>query len=160
MIVLDSIQLNSIDDFVFMIEEMTEPAIDPVLNDQEWTEVVELLQEMERGYFAASAGPDGVPWVPLRPYTIRRKGHATILRETWELLDSLTGHTANTVLTTTPISLEFGTQREWAWWHQHGTARMPPRPFIGMSDDGLDRVVGSIADSIVRQMFLSKALSS
>lgn len=39
-----------------------------------------LLADLHRSFFTTSTGPDGKPWTPNAPATIRHKGHSTILR--------------------------------------------------------------------------------
>jgi phage gpG-like protein len=155
MIAEDSMTLGSIQEFIDMLQRMVEPIRTPAIDGETWQAVTDILQEMERGYFASSAGPDGTPWAPLKPYTVQKKGHATILRETWELMNSLTGQSATSVRNQTLISLEFGTNRPWAWVHQNGDqrGRIPPRPFIGMTEDATKEVVDTVADAAVRMMF-------
>lgn len=155
MIVEDNVVLNSFSEFVNMIRIMVEPIRNPQVDSTTWQATIEMLQEMERGYFASSAGPDGTPWAPLKPYTIQKKGHSIILRETWELMNSLTGLSATSVRSTTPTMLEFGTNRPWAWVNQDGDqrGRIPARPFVGMSDQGMTDVVDLMADAVVQMMF-------
>lgn len=60
----------------------------------EWTpHLIEEQRSMavEHGkYFARAAGPSGEQWPPLSPFTIKKKGHDTILVETGRLRASLT----------------------------------------------------------------------
>lgn len=41
---------------------------------------LDLLSEVHKRYFDASAGPDGNAWAANAPRTVREKGHATVLR--------------------------------------------------------------------------------
>jgi len=38
------------------------------------------IADLEKSYFDSSTGPDGQPWAPNAPSTIRQKGHSVILR--------------------------------------------------------------------------------
>jgi len=155
-LVEDAVQLPSMDAFVSMLNEMVAPLRDPVFDSQEWQEVIDVLQEMERGFFASSAGPDGEPWAPLRPYTVKKKGHGIILRETYELEASLIGVSATSVRNIDGKNLEFGTNRPWAWVHQDGQGRIPQRMMVGVSDEGMQDVLDVVADAAVMMMFGSE----
>jgi hypothetical protein len=149
----DSIEVPSYEAFIDMLNEMVAPLKNPVFTIQTWQEVIDVLQEMERGYFASSAGPNGDPWAPNRPYTVKKKGHGIILRETYELEASLIGNNGASVRKIEPTKLEFGTERAWAWKHQEGSGRIPQRMFIGMNDQGMEDVLDVVADAAVMMMF-------
>lgn len=153
MIAQDSMTLGSMTELISMIEGMVKPLQTPQMSQATWQSVVEILQEMERGYFASSSGPDGQAWAPNRPYTIKKKGHGIILRETYELENSLTQTSATSVRNVQPTSLEFGTNRQWSWMHQQGSGKIPQRMFIGMNQDGMEGVLNTIADAAVKMMF-------
>jgi len=149
----DSIELESVDEFVKMLDTMCDPIRNPSITSAQWQEVIDVLQEMERGFFASSVGPTGEPWVPLSPVTEAKKGHGIILRETYELEASLIGFGPSAVRTSSSDSLEFGTSREWAWIHQKGSGKIPQREFIGFNQDGMDDVLSIVADAAVQMMF-------
>ena len=50
----------------------------------DWTDELKqelnLIADLEKSYFDSSKGPDGAPWQPNAPSTIRQKGHDVILR--------------------------------------------------------------------------------
>jgi len=146
-------ELGSFDALESMLDDMMQPVIRPKMATSDWQTVIGILQEMERGYFASSAGPDGQPWAPNRPRTVQKKGHGIILRETWELQNSLTGTNDKSIREIQPTMLEFGTNRPWAWLHQEGGRKVPQRQFIGMNDAAIDDVVNVVADAAVRLMF-------
>lgn len=74
--------------------------------------------------------PWGNRWRPLSPYTVRKKGHATILYDTGRLLRSyhwrLEGNNA----------VRFGTDVPYAAVHQFGTKRVPRRPILPLTKGG------------------------
>jgi hypothetical protein len=152
-IIEDTMTLRSIDEFRAMLDGMLNAIRTPSVAPQSWQQVVDVLQDMERGFFASSAGPDGQPWAPLRPYTVQKKGHAIILRETWELMDSLTKVNESSIREFGQATLEFGTQRAWAWLHQDGGRKVPQRMMVGATDEAVDKVLDIIADAAVRMMF-------
>ena len=153
MIVEDSIQLGSFQEFIGMLQGMINHVAQPQIEVATWESVINVLQEMERGFFASSVGPDGQAWAPLKPYTVQKKGHAIILRETYELMAGLTGNSATSVRDMSQTSLEFGTSREWAWVHQNGAGRIPQRMMVGMTEESIDSVLNLVADAAVQMMF-------
>lgn len=153
MIAEDTLILNSFDELSAMIADMVKPIQEPKIDQPTWQSVIDILQEMERGFFASSSGPDGQAWAPLSPVTVKKKGHSIILRESYEMMAGLTGTSATSVRETNPTMLEFGTSRNWAWVHQEGSSRIPQRMMVGMTDEGTDDVLEVVADAAVRMMF-------
>lgn len=153
MITEDTLVLNSFDEFVTMLNDMVKPVQEPKIQQPTWQSVINILQEMEQGFFASSAGPDGEAWAPLKPYTVKKKGHDIILRETYELEKGLTGQSATSVRETNPTMLEFGTSRDWAWVHQDGSGRIPQRMMVGMTEESINDVLEVVADAAVMMMF-------
>lgn len=153
MITEDTLVLNSFDEFVTMLNDMVKPVQEPKIQQPTWQSVINILQEMEQGFFASSAGPDGEAWAPLKPYTVKKKGHDIILRETYELEKGLTGQSATSVRETNPTMLEFGTSRDWAWVHQDGSGRIPQRMMVGMTEESINDVLDVVADAAVMMMF-------
>lgn len=153
MIAQDSRTLGSFQELVTMLEDMVRPLEQPQIKQPTWESVINILQEMEQGFFASSSGPDGSPWAPNRPYTQQKKGHGIILRETFELENSLTKTSATSIRNIQPTSLDFGTNRPWAWIHQEGAGKIPQRMFIGMTEDSLTDVLDVVADAAVQMMF-------
>lgn len=153
-LISDSLELDSFAAFNAMLNDMIQPLATPTLESQTWQEVIDVLQEMERGYFASSAGPSGEPWAPNAPLTILKKGHGIVLRETYELEASLTGASATSIRKIGSDNLEFGTSREWAWVHQEGGGKIPQREFLGMNEDSMKDVLDIVADAAVEMMFV------
>ena len=75
-------------------------------------------------------------WVELSERTLRQRRKegkgAQILRDEGRLFNSLTTRSAGTVYNLTPLSLEIGTNLEYAAVHQLGstTKKIPRRPFL------------------------------
>jgi phage gpG-like protein len=151
-LISDSLELDSFAAFNAMLNDMIQPLATPTLQAQTWQDVIDVLQEMERGYFASSAGPSGEPWAPNAPLTILKKGHGIVLRDTYELESSLTGSSGTSIRKIASDSLEFGTSREWAWTHQNGEG-IVQREFLGMNEDSMKDVLDIVADAAVEMMF-------
>lgn len=72
-------------------------------------------------------------WVPLADSTVRQKGHSEILVDTGDLRASLVD--PNRAADTGPRHMSWGTDIEYAHWHQDGggTAGRPPkRPILDL----------------------------
>ena len=70
-------------------------------------------------------------WAPLRPSTIRGKGHDLPLVETRRLRRSLTNEQdPEAIIQVRRRSLTYGTEVPYARYHEFGTRRMPRRPFF------------------------------
>ncbi len=112
----DTVETDSIDDIIALVDRMIQPIIAPQMTSTRWQEFIDYFQEMERRIFADESSPDGEPWEELKPETIRRKGHDIILIELQLLIDSMTDSGAtHAIRETSDTELFFGTNREWAW---------------------------------------------
>lgn len=151
----DEVTVRSFAEAATRINQMLAPLRTPDLSASEWQAVIELLQEMEAGYFASSAGPDGTPWAENRPRTVQKKGHGIILRETWEMMESLVGFNESSIREIGQGTLEYGTSREWSWVHQNGSddGKIPQREFLGMNDSASDDLAELVANAAIRMMF-------
>jgi phage virion morphogenesis protein len=91
-------------------------------------EIGEYLIESHQARFKLEVAPDGTPWDPLAPKTIKRKGHADILQDQGTLRDTLTYQLGTN-------ELDFGTNLEYAATHQFGREAdgIPARPFLGLA---------------------------
>ena len=69
-------------------------------------------------------------WPPLQPETVARKatGDSPLL-ETGDLRDSIKHHVGHTG-THGSMEADIGSDDDKAVWHELGTARIPPRPFL------------------------------
>lgn len=115
--------------------------------------IAEDLCDTHSDYFGNQADPNGSPWAPLAPVTVKNKGHSIILIETTEMFKSVTNrkHSGH-VETITPDSLSWGTDDPKAVFHKEGTSRMPQRPFVGWSEASVDSACDVIADAAVTQL--------
>lgn len=105
-----------------------------------------LLREAHQRSFSEGKAANGTPWAPLRPSTIRKKGHGIILVETDRLMDSLTKNTGDSRWTHDEREAEFGTAVPYAGFHQKGTNKFPARPPVGIDKKTLDAMVERVAD--------------
>lgn len=86
-------------------------------------------------------------WPPLKPETIARKANGdTPLLETGEMRDSIShevhGDTARV-----------GSSSDKALWHELGTSKIPPRPFLqGAVHHKIDEVCAAIGHHVVKVM--------
>lgn len=114
------------------------------------------IAEFEAGMFAGGFDSNLVDWPPLKPSTIKRKGNDRILVETGALMASLVsvGGPGN-INAVESRGMLFGTDVEYAIFHQDGTSRMPARPPVGMAEDTLKKLTDGIADSAVDQLKLT-----
>lgn len=80
--------------------------------------------------FARQSDPDGNPWAPLKPSTLRRKRTRSILRET----STLAGGISLTSATKTQATIQATAGSEYGIFHQTGTRKMAQRQFIGIGD--------------------------
>ena len=111
------------------------------------------IAEFEAGMFAGGFDSNLVDWPSLKPSTIKRKGQDRILVETGALMASLVsvGGPGN-INEVESRGMLFGTEVEYALFHQTGTQRMPARPPVGMAEDTLIKLTNGIADSAVDQL--------
>lgn len=96
---------------------------------------------------------EAIPWPPLSPRTIRKKGHARKLIDSGDLRRSLTQKSGKGAIR----SIEkqgslFGTSIEYAGYHMTGTANMPARPHTGADKLSVDLLMHQVADHIVKEM--------
>ena len=92
----------------------------------------EHLLNTTRERFNTQAAPDGAPWAPLKPQTVRRKKKNAdkILTEQGELRGSLSYHVGFF-----SDELLVGSPEKYAATHQFGapSRNIPARPFLGLS---------------------------
>jgi phage gpG-like protein len=81
--------------------------------------------------FASAGGYGSGGWAPLAPSTLRRKEAAGlnngVLQMTYQLRDSLTGDSTDSIVNYDRNEFEFGTRVPYARYHASGTSRMPRR---------------------------------
>lgn len=127
------------------------------VENADYTEVLEPFQqtlaEQHAGMFAGEFDSNLIDWEPLKPSTIKRKGHDRILVEHGDLMRSLvTVGGSDNVHDVQPRGLIYGTSDPKALFHQFGTVKMPARPPVGVSEENLDKLVDQVADSTVEIM--------
>ena len=92
-------------------------------------EIGEYLLESTQRRFIDQQAPDGKPWAPLSPDTIRyKKRPDRILTESGSLADTLRYQVSKT-------SMQLGTHLEYGATHQFGRdeANIEARPFLGIA---------------------------
>ena len=119
---------------------------------KKWIDTV--LPEAHAGYFSNRSSPGGEKWAPLKPLTVAKKGHSTILEDTLAMKNSVTGKTGDSVRSATHRGLLFGTSDHKAIFHTTGTARMAKREFVGMDEKRVDALCNEVADATVEQLKL------
>ena len=116
-------------------------------------EVGEYLVESTKKRFATKTAPDGTAWKANSPVTVARKGRDdALIGETTQLADAIFSNVSGN-------ALEIGSTRQYAAMQQFGGSRsefahlwgdIPARPFLGVSDDDKDEVLGILADHLSR----------
>jgi phage virion morphogenesis protein len=84
--------------------------------------------------FAKQSDPDGMPWAPLKPATLRKKKTSAILRESGSLAASIA------LFSVSKTSAIVGSGVEYGAYHQTGTSRMPKRSFLGISGNHVSNI--------------------
>ena len=119
---------------------------------------IDKLESQHLDMFNSEQDSSGEPWAPLRPSTIKRKGHAIRLVERGDLKESLAGRSGDSIRDVFReqglgiTALVFGTSDEKAGFHQEGTSRMPARPPVGITDELTDEITEGVASETVRQL--------
>lgn len=125
-----------------------------VVRDCDYQPMLEEFQRViahgEAEAFLAQSTPGGVAWDKLADVTIQRKGHDVILVETSALLVSLVDiNGPGNINMTMSHGLIFGTDVDYAMFHETGTSKMPARPVVGMSDETLDDLCERVAQTTI-----------
>lgn len=113
-----------------------------------------VLESTHAKHFASQSDPAGVPWAPLSPRTIKRKGHSTILFETGRLKASLVGQTGDSIraISDRGQGALFGTSVPYSIFHDVGGGNLPQRRHVGMIDETLQLLVDSVANRSVESL--------
>jgi phage virion morphogenesis protein len=93
--------------------------------------------------------PDGDPWAPLKPSTIKRKGgRSSILFDTGALaygiyMSDVDGE---------HVTVSTGPNTPYGYWMQNGTkdGKVPARPYMGISSENVRRITRLISDHITK----------
>ena len=126
--------------------------------DEPLAEIGEALLISHKERFREERGPDGRPWEPLSEIYAARKAAKRPGRSILAYDDLLRGWLRYRV---TGDELQLGTDRPYGLRHQEGfdgtdsagrTIRTPARPWLGLSDDDVDSVLGIIRDYIEDQL--------
>lgn len=131
--------------------------LNQAVQDADYSETLEAfmprMAEQEAGMFAGEFDSNLEPWAPLKPSTIKRKGHDRILVESGDLRKSLVsvGGPGN-ISEVAPKGMLFGTDVEYASFLQEGTSRMPARPPVGISVETLDKLCDAVADATIEML--------
>lgn len=120
----------------------------PALN-----EFVGVLEREHAANWDGRHSPAGEPWAPLSEYTIQKKGHDKPLVLSGALREAMAnrngqGHIGEVF----DHGLTYGTDIEYAAFHQDGTSRIPQREFAGMSEAVLNDFVDTVADHVVESL--------
>jgi phage virion morphogenesis protein len=102
--------------------------------------------QTKRRIVAGKQSPDGQGWAPLAASTVKRKGTDNILVDTGRLLGSISHIVSGD-------QAIIGTNVAYAGHLQHGTRKMPARPFLGLSDGDvseLERVIAAAVRGLIR----------
>ena len=111
------------------------------------------IEQEERAAFAGEKTPGGEEWQPLAPFTNKKKGHARRLYESGALMAAMIDHAMpHHIGEITDRWMTYGTDLEYAGFHQDGTDRIPQREFAGLSEETVDRLAGRVADDLVEKL--------
>jgi phage gpG-like protein len=94
-----------------------------------------------RRVLSEKTSPSGAAWKPLKPSTIKRKGHANILVESgkmaWAWQQTISG---DTVMMCNTARSARGRNVLYLPFHQYGTKKMVARPVMGFSAANLTEI--------------------
>ncbi len=115
---------------------------------------IPILRADEQQRFASETSPDGSAWTPLAPTTARRKGNADILVDTGSLEAAATSDAAGHIERIEANTLIYGVDGTtdqggipWAGLQQAGGGKLPARPFLGISDEAIAKLVVAAGDA-------------
>lgn len=111
-------------------------------------EIGEYLLENTQRRFKDQQAPDGKPWAPLSPDTIKyKKRPDRILTESSILADTLRYQVSNN-------SMQLGTHLEYAATHQFGRdeANIEARPFLGIAPFERNAIIDMIGDHLIEKL--------
>jgi len=134
-----------------LLDEMQRKSIDL---ERPFKNLGDYLVKTTQERFDHEEAPDGTPWAPLSPVTVKRKGHARILKgEVLALSRQFNSYAdAN--------QLEWGSIMEYAAMQQFGGSKsefphlwgdIPARPFLGLSAEDEDEVLTTLREHLERE---------
>lgn len=112
-------------------------------------EVRKLAHQSVRDAFTSSASPAGEDWPPRKHVG---DGHPLLI-DTGRLLQSSVGTGEGRVLEVTGREFNIGSNVKYASYHQHGTSKLPKRPYMGMSEKHQADGEEVIADAVMEKVF-------
>lgn len=131
-------------------------SIENAHRDTDYSDVTEWilwrLEQDHQRFFSEGRDANGQAWRPLRPSTIKRKGHGIILVETERLMNSLTRSGGDAIRAHNARGAVFGTRVPYSIYHQLGTAILPQRAPVGVEKATQDDMVTNVADHAVRAL--------
>ncbi|WDE07285.1 phage virion morphogenesis protein [Thalassomonas viridans] len=105
-------------------------------------EIGEFLLETHQQRFIDMQAPEGEPWEPLAPQTLKKKKRQDrILTESGTLADTLNYQLSDN-------QLMFGSDKEYAATHQFGRDEIPARPFLGLAPFEQDEIIDILSDHL------------
>jgi hypothetical protein len=116
---------------------------------------VEIIGDRVESNFANERTASGVAWPKLRPSTIARKGHDTILVETTEMIRDSLGIGGGHIRSISPRGLTYGVDTPHAVFQQQnegGGGRLPARRFMNVNVEDVDRMAAATADHVLEQL--------
>lgn len=120
---------------------------------KEFEEFLPVVAEQHAAMFSGQHDANGHSWAPLAASTIRSKGHNRILFDSGALEASLVrvGGPRN-ISKSSPQGFLFGTNIDYATFHQTGAFNTPARPPLGLSDETIDVLVNRVADATIGKL--------
>jgi|SRR5215831_14057125 len=119
-------------------------------------EIATDMLRIEKMVFQRSGARGGSRWKSLAESTIRKKGSTKILRDTYDLMRSVSERgAAHQILKVDKNSVELGTDRPWAFVHQYGSkgfSKTPARPFMRLLPQDEIRWRGMILDYLTETL--------
>lgn len=115
--------------------------------------LIPVLHEGFAENFANTSAPEG-PWPPHAPATVRIHGPHPLLILSGTLLRSVTttGSEGN-VEQISGREMQVGTSMFYAAWQQHGTPKIPPRKFLWLNGQWVERVANEFAEGCIQVIF-------
>lgn len=131
-------------------------SIENAHRDMDYSDVTEwLLWRLEQDhqkFFSEGKDANGSAWAPLRPSTIKKKGHGIILVETERLMNSLTRAGGDSIRAHNARGAVFGTRVPYSIYHQLGTAILPQRAPVGVDKATVEDMLTNVADHEIQAL--------